>query len=29
MDSTYVSSKIATKILGIHQSTLYQWERKK
>ena len=29
MDSTYVSSKIATEILGIHQSTLYQWGEKK
>ena len=29
MNSTYVSGKIAQKILGVHQRTLYQWDKKK
>ena len=28
-DEQYVSSKEASKILGVHQRTLYQWEDKK
>ena len=29
MNSTYVSGKIAQEILGVHQRTLYQWDKKK
>ena len=29
MNFTYVSGKIAQEILGVHQRTLYQWDKKK
>lgn len=28
MDNKYVTGKEASRILGIHQRTLYQWEEK-
>ena len=28
MVENYVSGKVASQILGVHQRTLYQWEKK-